>query len=82
MPSRPLPPACAIEAGQARETLSALQRVFALAAADPGLRSSLHWDNGVLSSPPHGGTSPPIRVDWPPEVWFPLPVPRRLRPLP
>lgn len=69
----PLPPASAIEAGQARETLSALQRVFALAAADPGLRSSLHWDNGVLSSPPSGDI-PAISLDWPPEVWFPLPV--------
>ncbi|HEX6861823.1 MAG TPA: hypothetical protein VF414_03350, partial [Thermoanaerobaculia bacterium] len=69
----PLPPASAIEAGQARETLSALQRVFALAAADPGLRSSLHWDNGVLSGPPSGDI-PAVSLDWPPEVWFPLPV--------
>jgi hypothetical protein len=69
----PLPPAGAIEAGQARETLAALQRVFALAAADPGLRSSLHWDNGVLSSPPQGDI-PAVSLDWPPEVWFPLPV--------
>jgi PAS domain-containing protein len=69
----PLPPASAIEAGQARETLSALQRVFALAAADSRLRSSLHWDNGVLSNPPHGDI-PALSLDWPPEVWFPLPV--------
>ncbi|HEX5718310.1 MAG TPA: hypothetical protein VF179_19265 [Thermoanaerobaculia bacterium] len=69
----PLPPASAIEAGQARETLSALQRVFALAAADPGLRSSLHWDNGVLASPPQGDI-PALSLEWPPEVWFPLPV--------
>jgi len=69
----PLPPASAIEAGQARETLAALQRVFALAAADPALRSSLHWDNGVLSSPPQGDV-PAVRLDWPAEVWFPLPV--------
>jgi len=69
----PLPPAGAIEAGQARETLSALQRVFALAASDPGLRSSLHWDNGVLASPPSGDI-PAVSLDWPPEVWFPLPV--------
>jgi PAS domain-containing protein len=69
----PLPPASAIEAGQARETLSALQRVFALAAADSGLRSSLHWDNGVLSSS-SDTQIPSIHLDWPPEVWFPLPV--------
>ena len=69
----PLPPASSIEAGQARETLSALQRVFALAAADPGLRSSLHWDNGVLSNLPKGEI-PAVSLDWPPEVWFPLPV--------
>src|SRR6185436_11114541 len=48
-PMSPILPACAIEAGQARETLSALRRVFVLAAADPDLRSSLHWDNGALS---------------------------------
>jgi hypothetical protein len=69
----PLPPAGAIEAGQARETLAALQRVFALAAADPGLRSSLHWDNGVLSAPLQGDV-PAVSLAWPPEVWFPLPV--------
>jgi hypothetical protein len=71
----PLPPACAIEAGQARETLSALQRVFALAAADPDLRSSLHWDNGALSGISGGnGEALAVHLDWPSEVWFPLPV--------
>jgi hypothetical protein len=69
----PLPPACAIEAGQARETLSALQRVFALAAADPSLRSSLHWDNGALSWR-SVGEALAVDLDWPSEVWFPLPV--------
>jgi hypothetical protein len=68
----PLPPACAIEAGQARETLSALQRVFALAAADPDLRSSLHWDNGALSGSTREALV--VHLDWPAEVWFPLPV--------
>lgn len=69
----PLPPACAIEVGQARETLSALQRVFSLAAADPELRSGLHWDNGSLSRPV-AGEAVAVRLDWPPEAWFPLPV--------
>jgi PAS domain-containing protein len=68
----PLPPACAIEAGQARETLSALQRVFAVAAADPDLRSSLHWDNGALSGSTREALA--VHLDWPSEVWFPLPV--------
>lgn len=68
----PLLPACAIEAGQARETLSALQRVFELAAADPDLRSSLHWDNGALSN--STGEALAVHLDWPSEVWFPLPV--------
>lgn len=72
----PLPPACAIEVGQARETLSALLRVFSLAAADPELRSGLHWDNGSLSRPPSGDIGEPVavRLDWPAEAWFPLPV--------
>lgn len=72
-PSRsPMPPACAIEVGQARETLTALERVFALAAADPDLRSSLHWDNGALSG--SNGEALAVYLDWPAEVWFPLPV--------
>ena len=71
----PLPPATAIEAGQARETLSALQRVFALAASDPGLRSEpALGQRRPLDSPPDRDV-PAIHVDWPPEVWFPLPVP-------
>ena len=68
----PLPPACSIEADQALETLAALSRVFALVRADPELRSSLHWDNGVLA-----GTAGPVlawRIDWPAGTWFPLPV--------
>ena len=69
----PLPPACAIEPSHARETLSALERVFALAATDPELRSSLHWDNGALSCEKAG---PPLQIsyDWPSRYWFPLPV--------
>lgn len=71
-PMSPIPPACAIEAGQARETLAALQRVFALAAADPDLRSSLHWDNGTLSGSAREALA--VHLDWPADVWFPLPV--------
>jgi hypothetical protein len=69
----PLPPAGSIEVGQARETLAALQKVFALAAAVPDLRSSLHWDNGTLSGL-STGEALDVELDWPPEVWFPLPV--------
>ena len=67
----PLPPACAIEPSHARETLAALERIFARVAADPELRSSLHWDNGALASP--GGVLS-ISIDWPARYWFPLPV--------
>ncbi|HEY2738587.1 MAG TPA: hypothetical protein VGK45_09285, partial [Thermoanaerobaculia bacterium] len=45
----PFPPACAIEPSHARETLAALEKVFARVAADPDLRSSLCWDNGALA---------------------------------
>ena len=71
----PLPPACAIEPSHARETLAALERIFARVAADPELRSSLHWDNGALASP--GGDSSSVlamSIDWPARYWFPLPV--------
>jgi hypothetical protein len=68
----PLPPACSIEAEQARETSVALARVFELARADAELRSSLHWDNGVLAAPAAEALS--LRLDWPPGYWFPLPV--------
>jgi hypothetical protein len=70
----PLPPACAIEPAQARETLAALERIFARVAADPDLRSSLHWDNGALASPRDTGAVLTITIDWPARYWFPLPV--------
>lgn len=69
----PLPPACAIEPSHARETVAALEKVFALAAADPELRSSLHWDNGALSRYA-GGDVLAVAIDWPDRYWFPLPV--------
>jgi hypothetical protein len=68
----PLPPACAIEASHARETVAALERVFARAAADPELRSSLHWDNGALAAPTAATLA--LETDWPTRYWFPLPV--------
>jgi len=75
----PFPPACAIEASQALETIAALERVFVRVAADPELRSSLCWDNGVLAPHPRekgNGTRGllSLAVDWPDRYWFPLPV--------
>jgi hypothetical protein len=68
----PFPPACAIEPSHARETLAALERVFARVAADAELRSSLHWANGTLARP--GGDVLSMSFDWPARYWFPLPV--------
>lgn len=68
----PFPPACAIEPSHARETLAALERVFARVAADPELRSSLCWDNGALARP--AGEVLSLAFDWPARYWFPMPV--------
>ena len=71
----PLPPDSSVEAAQARATLEGLAKVFALAAADPDLRSRLHWDNGVLSARPDQPW--PVftaEIDWPEERWFSCPV--------
>ena len=71
----PLPPACAIEPSHARETLAALDRVFARVAADPDLRSSLCWDNGALArSTGSAGDVLSLSFDWPATFWFPMPV--------
>ncbi|HYO14368.1 MAG TPA: hypothetical protein VE685_14325 [Thermoanaerobaculia bacterium] len=71
----PLPPDSSIEGPQARATVESFQRVFALVATDPELRTRLHWDNGTLSEPPADG-GPPLRVemDWSEEYWFTCPV--------
>jgi len=68
----PFSPACAIEPSHARETLAALERVFARVAADPELRSSLCWDNGALARSTVDVLS--IALDWPAAYWFPMPV--------
>lgn len=71
----PLPPDSSIEAPQARATIAGLQSVFALAARDAGLRTRLHWDNGVLSERPDPDA--PVftaEIDWPEEYWFACPV--------
>jgi hypothetical protein len=68
----PFPPACAIEAAHARETLAALERIFQRVAEDPDLRSSLHWDNGALAQPVEEILA--LTIDWPDRYWFPLPV--------
>jgi PAS domain-containing protein len=71
----PFPPACAIEPSHARETIAALARIFQRAAADPELRSSLHWDNGALAGMDEpAGEIPIVAIDWPARYWFPLPV--------
>ncbi|HEV2843214.1 MAG TPA: hypothetical protein VG477_00070, partial [Thermoanaerobaculia bacterium] len=71
----PLPPDSSIEGAQARATIAGLQSVFALAARDAGLRTRLHWDNGVLSERPD--LDAPVftaEIDWPEEYWFACPV--------
>jgi hypothetical protein len=71
----PFPPACAIEPSHARETLAALERVFARVADDPDLRSSLCWDNGTLAgSAGDIGDVLSLSFDWPAAYWFPMPV--------
>jgi len=77
----PFPPACAIETSHARETLAALERVFARVAADPELRSSLCWDNGALARSTgdagdagDAGDVLSLAFDWPAHYWFPMPV--------
>lgn len=72
----PFPPACAIEPSHARETLAALERVFARVAADAELRSSLCWDNGALSGAlsRSAGDILSMTFDWPARSWFPMPV--------
>jgi PAS domain-containing protein len=71
----PLPPDNSIEAAQARATLESLAAVFSLAARDTGLRTRLHWDNGVLSL--RADPEAPVftmEIDWPEEYWFTCPV--------
>ncbi|MEA2691087.1 MAG: hypothetical protein QOJ16_474 [Acidobacteriota bacterium] len=71
----PLPPDSSIEAAQARATLDSLAAVFSLAARDTGLRTRLHWDNGVLSL--RADPEAPVftmEIDWPEEYWFTCPV--------
>lgn len=71
----PLPPDSSIEPRQAAATIARLQGVFALAAADAGLRTRLHWDNGVLSD--RIDLQAPVvavEIDWPEDHWFACPV--------
>ncbi len=71
----PLPPDSSVEGPQARATVAGLQSVFALAARDAGLRTRLHWDNGVLCKRP--APDAPVftaEIDWPEEYWFACPV--------
>ncbi len=71
----PLPPDSSIEPRQAAATIARLQGVFALAAADAGLRTRLHWDNGVLSDriDPQAPALA-VGIDWPEDHWFACPV--------
>jgi hypothetical protein len=75
----PLPPDCSIEAAQARATIDAWQAVFARVRGDAGLRSRLHWDNGVLAGIPEGGPASggavlSVSIDWPEDHWFAAPL--------
>jgi hypothetical protein len=77
----PLPPDCSIEAAQARATIDAWQAVFARVRGDAGLRSRLHWDNGVLAGSPAGvpasgggGAVLSVSLDWPEDYWFAAPL--------
>ncbi len=71
----PLAAECSVEAAQARSTLERLTSVFAAAAADPELRSRLHWDNGTLSgrAGADGGLLD-LELDWPEDFWLASPV--------
>jgi PAS domain-containing protein len=71
----PLPPDSSVEAPQARATVERLQAVFALASRDAGLRTRLHWDNGVLSAR-RDPTAAVLQaeIDWPESFWFACPV--------
>lgn len=71
----PLPPDSSIESAQARNTIARLETVFALAAGDAGLRTRLHWDNGVLCERPDPAAPVfAVEIDWPEEFWFTCPV--------
>jgi hypothetical protein len=62
-----------VDAAQALETLSSLERVFSEARGDADLRARLGWANGPLSS---GGRGPTFSasIDWPSEFEMTLPV--------
>ncbi len=69
----PPPHDSVIDAAQAGETVSSLQRIFAEVRHDGDLRSRLGWANGPLSDP--GGAQPfAASADWPAEFEATLPV--------
>ncbi len=77
----PLAPDSAVEAAQARETVERFQAICVRVRGDAGLRSRLHWDNGVLAALPSSevdtqSPEPTFRVDidWPSDYWFAIPL--------
>ena len=69
----PPPHDAVVDAAQARDTLSSLDRIFAAVREDRELRSRLGWANGPLS---REGEAPPLAtsIDWPEEFETTLPV--------
>jgi hypothetical protein len=62
-----------VDAAQAVDTLSSLERIFAEVRTDTHIRSRLGWTNGPLSVHGEGATFT-TRVDWPADVEMTLPV--------
>jgi hypothetical protein len=71
---QPLPPHdSVVDAAQARETLSSLERILDQARRDADLRARLGWANGPLSGEREGPSFTTV-VDWPDEFEITLPV--------
>ena len=69
----PPPHDSVVDAAQAQETLSSLERIFANVRSDPDLRARLGWANGPLA--PGGGGQPfAPAIDWPDEFEMTLPI--------
>jgi hypothetical protein len=69
----PPPHDSVVDAAQAQETLSSLERIFATVRRDPDLRARLGWANGPLAP---GGSGQPFgaAIDWPDAFEMTLPI--------
>lgn len=69
----PLPPACSVEADQARATVERWEQIFRCVREDADLRAQLHWENGALAAPADGAVLT-HHIHWPADRFLPCAV--------